>query len=218
MFLLLGSAWIVLQIATNPADQFVEEDSTNEEVKNSFAFTGLSDELVEVERYYISEVSLKESELSNYNVDEELLAELDFLKEEFEALRGEMEQSADPMKVVEAMINNYQFGNKLLFLKINPLMRVVAKKILREFWLKQTDSEQQLRTWYKEASKAKWTSPNDLKLEYPNASILKGSRVVFNICGNRYRLVVRINYSRQWVFIRFIGTHNDYDKIDVNTI
>ena len=114
LFLLLGSAWIVLQIATNPADQFVEEDSTNEEVKNSFAFTGLSDELVEVERYYISEVSLKESELSNYNVDEELLAELDFLKEEFEVLREEMEQSADPMKVVEAMINNYQLQLEIL--------------------------------------------------------------------------------------------------------
>ena len=97
-------------------------------------------------------------------------------------------------------------------------MRVVAKKILREFWQKQTDSEQQLRTWFKEASKAKWSSPNDLKLEYPTASILKGGRVVFNICGNKYRLEARINYSRQWLFIRFIGTHTDYDKIDVNTI
>ena len=95
---------------------------------------------------------------------------------------------------------------------------MVAKKILRDFWLKQTDSEQQLRTWYKEASKAIWTSPTDIKKEYPQASILKGSRVVFNICGNRYRLVVRINYERKWVFIRFIGTHNQYSKIDANTI
>ena len=76
-------------------------------------------------------------------------------------------------------------------------MRVVAKKILREFWEKHTDSEQQLKTWYKEASKAKWTSPNDIKLEYPRASILKGCRAVFNICGNKYRLVVKINYYRK---------------------
>jgi mRNA interferase HigB len=97
-------------------------------------------------------------------------------------------------------------------------MRVIAKKILREFWLKQTDSEQQLRTWFKEASKAKWISPNDLKLDYPKASILKGGRVVFNICGNKYRLVVKINYLRQWVFIRFVGTHSGYSKINANTI
>ena len=97
-------------------------------------------------------------------------------------------------------------------------MRVIAKKILREFWLKQTDSEQQLRTWFKEASKAKWSSPNDLKLDYPTASILKGGRVVFNICGNKYRLIVNINYLRKWVFIRFIGTHDEYRKINANTI
>ena len=97
-------------------------------------------------------------------------------------------------------------------------MRVIAKKILREFWMKQTDSEQQLRTWFKEASKAKWTSPYDLKLDYPTASILKGGRVVFNICGNKYRLVVKINYLRQWVFMRFVGTHSDYSKINANTI
>ena len=75
-------------------------------------------------------------------------------------------------------------------------MRVIAKKKLREFWLTKTDSEQQLRTWYKEASRAKWTSPNDIKLDYPKASILKGGRVVFNICGNKYRLIVKINYLR----------------------
>lgn len=97
-------------------------------------------------------------------------------------------------------------------------MRVIAKKILREFWLVHTDSEDQLKTWYKEASKASWSNPVDIKDEYAKASILKGGRVVFNICGNRYRLVVDINYLRQWVFIRFIGTHTEYDKIDANTI
>jgi mRNA interferase HigB len=97
-------------------------------------------------------------------------------------------------------------------------MRVIAKKILREFWVVHADSENQLKTWYKEASKASWINPIDIKEEYTKASILKGGRVVFNICGNKYRLVVDINYLRQWVFIRFIGTHTEYDKIDANTI
>jgi len=97
-------------------------------------------------------------------------------------------------------------------------MRVIAKKILRVFWENHQDSEQQLRTWYKEASKAAWGSPNDIKTEYLQASILKSGRVVFNICGNKYRLIVRINYPRKWVFIRFIGTHTEYDKVDSDKI
>ncbi len=97
-------------------------------------------------------------------------------------------------------------------------MRVVAKKILRDFWEKYSDSEEQLKTWYKEASKAKWKNPNQIKKEYAKASILKGGRVVFNIGGNKYRLIVDINYEREWVFIRFIGTHNEYDKIDAERI
>ncbi len=97
-------------------------------------------------------------------------------------------------------------------------MRVIAKKILREFWEVYTDSEQQLRTWYKEASNARWNSPNDIKKEYVRASILKDNRAIFDICGNKYRLIVKIQYKRQWVFIRFIGTHNEYDKIDANNI
>lgn len=97
-------------------------------------------------------------------------------------------------------------------------MRVIAKKILREFWGKHADSEEQLKTWYKEASKANWKNPSDIKAEYPKASILKTGRVVFNIYGNKYRLITHINYLRQWVFIRFIGTHKDYDKIDAEKI
>jgi mRNA interferase HigB len=97
-------------------------------------------------------------------------------------------------------------------------MRVIAKKILRDFWHKHADSEEQLKTWYKEASKATWNSPVDIKAEYPNSSILKSGRVVFNICGNRYRLIVDITYVRQWMFIRFIGTHNDYSKVDADKI
>ena len=97
-------------------------------------------------------------------------------------------------------------------------MRVIAKKILREFWEKYADSEQQLKTWHREASKAVWDSPSDIKAEYAKASILKGGRVVINICGNKYRLIVDINYRRHWVFIRFIGTHKDYDNIDADKI
>lgn len=97
-------------------------------------------------------------------------------------------------------------------------MRVVAKKTLRIFWEKHNDSEDPLKTWYKEASKAIWTNPSDIKAEYVKATILKNSRVIFNICGNKYRLIVEINYKRQWVFIRFIGTHKDYDNIDANKI
>ena len=97
-------------------------------------------------------------------------------------------------------------------------MRVIAKKILREFWEKHNDSEQHLKTWYKEASKANWGSPNEIKNEYTKASILKNGRVVFNICGNKYRLIVDINYEREWVFIRFIGTHSEYDKVDAEKI
>ena len=97
-------------------------------------------------------------------------------------------------------------------------MRVVAKKILREFWEKHADSENQLKIWFQEASKANWSGPNDIKSEYPKASILQAGRVVFNICGNKYRLIVHINYLRKWVFIRFIGTRVDYDNIDAEKI
>jgi mRNA interferase HigB len=97
-------------------------------------------------------------------------------------------------------------------------MRVIAKRILREFWKKHNDSEEQLKTWYKEASKATWEIPAEIKNNYAHASILRNGRVVFNICGNKYRLITEINYLRQWVFIRFIGTHNDYDKIDADII
>ena len=72
-------------------------------------------------------------------------------------------------------------------------MRVISKRAIREIWSKYADSEQQLKTWYKEVSKAKWISPQELKRNYPKSSILKGNRVVFNIYGNKYRLVVKMN-------------------------
>lgn len=97
-------------------------------------------------------------------------------------------------------------------------MRVISKKTLREFWAKHADSEQSLKAWFHEASKAKWKGPWDIKREYPSASILQNNRVVFNIKGNKYRLIVRINYKYHAVWIRFIGTHAQYDKIDSNKI
>lgn len=97
-------------------------------------------------------------------------------------------------------------------------MILIAKKILRDFWQKHADSEEQLKTWYKKASKATWNSPIAITAEYLNASILKNGHLVYNICGNKYRLIVDITYVRQWMFIRFIGTHNDYNKVDADKI
>jgi len=97
-------------------------------------------------------------------------------------------------------------------------LRVIAKRTLREFWENYPDSEQQLMVWYQEVTKSEWNNPNEIKEQYTSASILKKSRIVFNICGNKYRLIVEINFPRKWVFIRFIGTHKDYDIIDANNI
>jgi mRNA interferase HigB len=98
------------------------------------------------------------------------------------------------------------------------MKRIIAKRTLREFWEKHRDCEQYLKTWYQTASAASWKSPNDVKKMYVNASVIAGNRIVFNIKGNDYRLVVKFNYERQWAFIRFVGTHREYDKIDCNTI
>ena len=97
-------------------------------------------------------------------------------------------------------------------------MRVIAKKTLREFWIRHPDCEQQLKSWYQEADAADWKSPRDIKKEYPTASILADNRIVFNIKGNHYRLVVKINYSYHMVWVRFVGTHAQYDKIDAEKI
>jgi len=102
--------------------------------------------------------------------------------------------------------------------EISFMRRIIAKSTLRKFWEKHSDSEQYLKTWYDTASHANWKSPSDIKETYANASILKNNRVVFNIKGNSYRLVVRFNYEKQWGFIRFIGTHADYDKINADNI
>lgn len=97
-------------------------------------------------------------------------------------------------------------------------MRVIAKSTLRDFWIKHKDCEQQLKSWFNEAERANWSSPVVIKNNYPSASILLYNRVVFNIKGNAYRLIVKINYKVGVVWIRFIGTHDEYDKINAETI
>lgn len=97
-------------------------------------------------------------------------------------------------------------------------MRVIARSTLRTFWERHPDAEQPLRAWYSEADKAEWRTPAVIKRDYRSASIVGGNRVVFNICGNKYRLVVKVLYAFGVAYIRFIGKHSDYDKIDVETI
>jgi len=96
--------------------------------------------------------------------------------------------------------------------------RIFAKSTLRKFWEKHAETEQYLKTWYDTVISSDWKDPNDIKRTYANASILKRGRVVFNIKGNDYRLVAKINFDKQWLFVRFIGTHSEYDKIDANHI
>ena len=97
-------------------------------------------------------------------------------------------------------------------------MRVIAKRALREFWTLHPDAEEPLLAWYREVEKEDWSTPQELKAKYRSASIVKGSRAVFNIKGNDYRLVVKINYPYRVVYIRFVGTHEEYDAIDVEEV
>lgn len=97
-------------------------------------------------------------------------------------------------------------------------MRVLSKKTLREFWIKHKDCEQQLKSWYHENEKTIWKSPSDIKKQYPSANFLTANRIVFNIKGNRYRLIVAINYGYRIMWIKFIGTHAEYDNTDAKTI
>jgi mRNA interferase HigB len=97
-------------------------------------------------------------------------------------------------------------------------MRVLSKSTLRAFWVKHPDSIQALRAWHREVESHQWKNINEIKLRYPNISIIQNNRLVFNIKGNHYRLVAKFNFDYKMVLIRFIGTHAEYDKIDANTI
>lgn len=97
-------------------------------------------------------------------------------------------------------------------------MRIISRKTLREFWEEHPDARQVLQVWYADVKRAEWRSPADIKNVYRNVSIVANNRAVFNIKGNHYRLVVAIQYEFGIVYIRFIGTHAEYDRIDVATI
>lgn len=97
-------------------------------------------------------------------------------------------------------------------------MRIVAVSHLRAFWEKDHDAEQQLKSWVDEVKKAAWSRPSDIKAQYGNASILKNRRIVFNIKGNDYRLIVAVAYRYQAVYVKFIGTHTEYDAVDADTV
>jgi mRNA interferase HigB len=97
-------------------------------------------------------------------------------------------------------------------------MRIIAVNHLRKFWEENPDAEQHLKSWADEVKKAIWNQPADVKGKYRNASILQNRRVVFNIKGNDYRLVVSVAYRYQAVYVKFIGTHVEYDAIDAETV
>lgn len=97
-------------------------------------------------------------------------------------------------------------------------MRLIAVSTLRQFWDKYPDAEQPIKAWVDEIAKAQWAQPADIKAHYRSASILKNRRVVFNIKGNDYRLIVAVAFKLGIVYVKFIGTHAEYDKIDAETV
>jgi mRNA interferase HigB len=96
-------------------------------------------------------------------------------------------------------------------------MRVLPERALREFWSRRPDAEAPLVAWYDDAREATWMSPREIKQRYASASFLAGNRVAFNIGGNKCRLVTRVNYAHGVIYIRFVGTHAEYDRIDAET-
>ncbi|MCQ3936204.1 MAG: type II toxin-antitoxin system HigB family toxin [Chloroflexi bacterium] len=97
-------------------------------------------------------------------------------------------------------------------------MRIISRKILREFWEKHPDVRQPLQAWFADVKHADWKKPSDIKSVYRNASFLSGNRVVFNIKGNDYRIIVVVQYRHGIVYVRFVGTHKEYDRVDAKTI
>lgn len=97
-------------------------------------------------------------------------------------------------------------------------MRIVAVSYLRAFWAAHPEAEQPLKSWVDEVKKAAWGQPADIKAQHRNVSILKNRRVVFNIKGNNYRLVAAVAYQYQAVYVKFVGTHTQYDQVDAQTV
>ena len=97
-------------------------------------------------------------------------------------------------------------------------MCVIAKRTLRQFWEQYPDAQGPLEAWHSETVKARWKNPQQIKEQFGSASILKGGRVVFNIGDNKYRLVLAMDYRRQACYVKFVGTHRQYDAIDAETV
>lgn len=97
-------------------------------------------------------------------------------------------------------------------------MRIIAVSYLRDFWIRNPDAEQPLKSWVDEVKKAIWSQPADIKAHFRSASILKNRRVVFNIKGNDYRLVVSVAYRYQAVYVKFVGTYAEYDAVNAETV
>jgi mRNA interferase HigB len=99
-------------------------------------------------------------------------------------------------------------------------MRIIAKSTLRAFYEQpnNADSKSALEAWHYEVSKLRWSYPNDIKAQYRSASVVGRNKIVFNICGNKYRLIVSVNYDAGIVFVKFIGTHKAYDKVNIEEL
>jgi mRNA interferase HigB len=98
------------------------------------------------------------------------------------------------------------------------LVRIVAKSTLREYWAEHADAEEPLLAWYREVEKEDWSEPAQVKAKYRSASILGDNRAVFNIKGNDYRLIVKINYPYRMLYVRFVGTHAEYDRVNAEEV
>jgi len=97
-------------------------------------------------------------------------------------------------------------------------MRIIAKSTLKYYWEKNKDSEQSLLSWYKVATKAKWENFNEVKQQFGSCKVVGNDRIVFKIKGNNFRLIVKISFENQLIWIRFIGTHSEYDLINAKLI
>ncbi len=97
-------------------------------------------------------------------------------------------------------------------------MRVIAKSTLRDYWEKNNECEQSLLSWYKVVIKANWSNFNEVKNQFGSCKIVGNDRIVFKIKGNNYRLIVKVSFENQLIWVRFLGTHSEYDLIDAKTI
>ena len=97
-------------------------------------------------------------------------------------------------------------------------MRIIAINTLREYWMTHPDTQQPLSEWYVKVSRAHWKSFNDMRLDFNSVDYVGNQHYVFNIKGNNYRLIVAVKFTPELVYIRFVGTHQEYERIDVSNI